>query len=341
MATRITIYDRTGVRLAEVNACPQYTWLVGDAGSCTFTMSTADPKLVRRFFQAGNFVLIEHDKLPPWGGSFEKQRKWDGYICTITALSAEYMFAKRRGNPTTTLKGGTAACVLGMLQQANQPYDTLIRPGVIVDVDPQHQKKLRETDLLTQLKELASEAYSEWQVIPTLDGNNRLSFLLNWYPKMGITHVTHLVEGFNIKQNSAFLTENFNMVNDYLGYGDGSNWATKPVAYLSDPTSQAQYGLYQGTKYFQGDTTTGVVTSDTQSYLNVRSQPNNVFKLDVLNVGTIFQELHLGDTFPLEMHHTGFGSDAIGEFTSIRINNGMTYNGDVDTVSLMTKEIQT
>ena len=74
MPTRITLFNNSGEKLAEIDANVSRSWKLNEDGAGTFTMSTQDTKAIIDYLEFGNFVYMEHDKLPIWGGMIDTPR---------------------------------------------------------------------------------------------------------------------------------------------------------------------------------------------------------------------------------------------------------------------------
>ena len=72
MSSRVSIYDKSGQWLTEVNTTFNRVYKLNEFGIGSFTLSTDDDKCREDYLQFGNYVYIEHDKLPVWSGMIER-----------------------------------------------------------------------------------------------------------------------------------------------------------------------------------------------------------------------------------------------------------------------------
>ena len=74
--SRMSIYDKSGIYLTEIDADIDRTWKINDYGKATFTISKEDVKAVYEYIRFGNLIYIEHNKLPAWAGVIDPPRDW-------------------------------------------------------------------------------------------------------------------------------------------------------------------------------------------------------------------------------------------------------------------------
>lgn len=325
MATRLTIYNRQGMYLAEFDAVCKRTWLLNKVGTAEFTISTQDSKCRGDFLQFGNLVLIEHDVLPAWGGVITTPRDWGKFAVKIHCKSADHLFYTRVGKAGMTFNSNSGANFNSLITFANTEEDLRIRAGDIdtggavipVKLDPGNK-------LSVSLAELTKDSGYEYYLEPKLDANRQLYFSAHWYPRFGVEKLTRLEEGLNIEFVDELLTEQGDILNEYRVSEAGG----KGEFTARDEESVGLYGLRQHSESMTINADKdGSLEAVAVNKLKAAKNPTQTFNFVVLNEGEIWSEMGLGNTFPVKMLTCGFTGNAIGMDTSIRVT-GMTFDDE-------------
>jgi hypothetical protein len=339
MTSRMTIYDRRGNPLTEMDATVQRSWILNEVGEANFVVSQFDQKFQRKYIEFGNLVLVEHDKLPAWVGVIDPERKWSSWTATVRAFSAEKLLAFRRGPQAMTVTGTAGSIFQQMVDIANLEEDTLIRVEGVYGVLPVRQETLNLTRILDEVNRVAERSENDWGVEPTLGLDGRLSLAASWWLRRGVRRMVGLIEGHNLAEGgSSTMTEQGEIINDLMGYGEGATWDSRETWLEMDTESIAQYGRRQGSMGFDGVTQMETLRQNTQAALAESAWPRRTWRISALDVEETYYNLRLGDELPLVMHTTGFTGDVVGTEANVRIK-GMSFSDDKGKVDLVVDEV--
>lgn len=335
--SRIQVFDRNGVMIAEFEATCNRSWLLSDVGKAQLDLSVFDAKCRREYLEFGNLVLVEHEKLPAWGGVIDTPRTWYGNgAVSVQAYSAEKLLSYRIAPLNITLKGTAGEIVRQMLQLA-QADDTLpIVEGQIDVGGTQRQETLNVSVILEEMQRVAKRAGGEFTVIPVVT-RGILSFELSYYTSIGRETGFGLEEGHNLELTSRVLVEQGNLVNDLVGYGDGASWTSRPTQRVIDEGSIGLYGRRQGAKNFSGNVIEGTLLDNSVKYVEQRKQPRMTFDLSALNVGETWSWLRPGNVLKMRLFSVGFNGDSFG-YTGDVLVRGMEFNEEKNTVRIICED---
>jgi len=326
MTSMIRVFDRKGIPLGEINA--QYTcnWLLNAPGQLSFSLSTSDPKCREDLLRFGNLVLVLDDYLPAWGGVIDTPREWGNGQVKVNAWGGEKLLDYRRGTPGKSITGTCGAIFSNIIRQANSVGNLPLVIGNVFEGGKPRTETLNDT-LLKEATRIVQLAKMEWYVEPSLLNNGRMVFLANCLVKAGKKLPLELIESVHLKLSQRPMTEQGEIVNDVLGYGEGVNWSTRPQAIRKDDISIGLYGLRQGLLQFSGTTMDGTLKSNTTNYLKDMSYPRISMDVNVANVNDVWNFMRLGNRFDCRLHSVGFSGGDYGIVREIRAI-GMEYDGE-------------
>ena len=315
--SRVQIFNNAGFKLIEVDADADRSWMIGQYARCVFTIPVISDKCREQFLRYGNLVLIEHEKLPAWGGVIDLPRTWGNNKVEITAYSAEYLLNFRHtGYRDKKITAG--AMFKECIDIANRVSDTrLIKAGPIDEGGELVKFELRNQNMYEFVKDKISKAGYEWRITPVLE-NNRLSFEATLYLKHEIFTDMVLAEGYNIQAGDSVLTEDGDIYNQYLGFGAGSSWSSRYKYTVSDLDSQSKYG-YRETAYEVNESNKANVEKYTREKLAETKEPELKFDLSALDKGDTWKYLNLGAIMRVELSVCGFNGDKLGTEADVRI----------------------
>lgn len=318
---------RDGTRLAEVvGAVYTCTWLISDAGSARFTLSTSDPACREELLRPGNLVLIEHENgLPSWGGVIELPREWGRGSVTIHAKSGEQLLQYRRAARLGQILRGTAGAIYRQILQIAVGNAWLpIEVGSIFE-DGESREETLQSKLMDEVKRIAERARNEFVFEPvTRDG--KLVFVAHWYERAGAKVDYTAVEGLDLRASERPLVEQGELVNDLLGYGEGASWQSRPVYTGLEDGSIARYGVYQDAMGFDGNTYTGTLEANVRAELAKKARPVVTLDCRISNDRGGWNYLRRGNEIGVALHSVGFTGASLGTEQVIRIM-GMEYDG--------------
>jgi hypothetical protein len=346
-ASIITVYDREGNILADLEAAVEREWLLNQYGKATFTLAKTDPKCIEDFLQFGNRILIHGNGddeagafLPAWVGVIDPPRTWGDHDVTVTAYSAEYLFSWRRGPGEKQIKktGSFGDVFREIITYANGPEDLFIREGDISDAGAEAERTLELHNMYDAVVNLAKDSGMEWGLEHTFDGG-RLRLLAHWWIKRGVFTSFAFEEGQNIKLSRSPMEEQGTIVNDVLAYSSSMvGWNPAKTAQRVDETSRYRYGLRQSALSVStnnGDVPT--VKAAAEAELKKKRQPRRTFDVTVMGAATLAQ-LGLGNTYILRQISSGFPNpDRAGIDTIVRVI-GMLWNDAAQEMRLNVEE---
>ena len=333
--SRIMIFNNAGFKLCEIDADAPRSWMIGQYGRSSFTIPVISDKCRKQFIQFGNLVLIEHEKLPAWGGVIDPPRTWGNNLVEVTAYSAEYLL-KFRSTGFDDMKITAGAMFKELINIANRVADTrLITAGPIDEGGESILFELRNETIYDFAKKRITDAGYEWRIKPVLI-NNRLQFEASLYEKFESDTNMVLSEGYNIELGDSTLVEDGEIYNQILGFGKGSVWKNRYKYTAFDLQSQSDYGF----RDFSLDVDEGGkvnVEKYTDEYLAVYKEARKKFDLSALDYGDTWKYLDLGNILKVELSVCGFNGDKLGTTADVRIA-GMSYDESVGTVRLICEE---
>lgn len=323
----ISIYDRTGVGLVDIRSHALVSWTLNDVGKLEFIVPRSDPACKERYLRFGNLVRFRHSTAGDWGGFIYTPRYWRQDAIVVRALSAEFLFARRRGPANITYRG-TAGAIFGkLLQIANEAEDTRIRPGSIWAGGKPHERTSRDTPLLDMIHGLQENSGQDWWLTPADDVDGRLIFLANWAERAGTRMPFELIEGINVRSanDDTLLIEQGDIGNDIAYSGIGATLESRPRVVLVDNASRQKYGLFQRAETSEAQTTSGLQSS-AETFLSENREPRATYRIFVTDTVmqptgiSTFSAIGLGNTPILNMASNGFFEDGtLGTSTQVRI----------------------
>lgn len=338
MSSRISIFDKSGHKMAELDGNVKRTWMIGAYSEATGTISLKDSKARREYLNFGNYLVVEHDKLPIWGGMITTPRGWSGNTLEFTALSGEYLLTIRNGPTWQKWEGHGALMLKQMIDYGNSHGQTLLKVGEYTPMHPWMSLTQDWTKMYDRLKELVTISGQEWTVTPKFDVFGQLYFEANWFKELGMERHIILLEGSNLELGTNPLSEQGAIVNELLAIGGNSTQESKLYLVVRDEESINDYGAFQGSEAFNAGTMAELESCANGSLAKTK-QPRNTWDLTALDVNDLFKSLRLGDTFPVKMLQIGWKSDGTQGFEgSVRIL-GMTYDDISNRVSLVADEV--
>lgn len=331
MTSRVTVYDKSGILLAELETAVNRSWQLNAAGEARFTMATSDPACRRDVLEIGNLILVQHDKLMPWGGVIETPRVWGDGTVEVSASSGEQLLKYRLTERSVIKKGLPGSLFTALVEQANRRGE-VCAPGVLWAGAKEISKEWHYSNVLDEIRSVAEESGGEWWFDPILD-NGRLRFKANFAERRGTFTGLWLQEGVNIERGSRTLTEQGKIANVVCAFGQGDAWDKKPTFEASDTSSINRYGLRMGALSVESDAQSGV-ESAAAAELARTSGPRKIMNFGVLDVGTTFGNLIPGYQYGVMLtgagfYLTGFGTTCLARLTGMQFDDKL---GKVDAV---------
>ena len=334
MTDTVKVYKKDGTPIAEIEADVTRAWLLNGVGRASFILSTRDPKCTIENLEFGNYVTVESDKLPVWGGVIDTPRQWGGCKVTVNCYSGEQVLGYRRGLPGIKYTGTAGAIFEQIINLANKQGATLAKVGDIFTGGIQRQETVQPEPLLDTIIDISERSLNDFYLAPEFDENNNLYFSANWYEVMGEYSDVALIEGLNIQLRDPIYEEQGTIINDLLGKGQSATWNSKSTYQVQNAASISRFGLRQASRQFQDVTSTGTLKKNTENAVSDECNPKRTFNLSALDEGALFYNLRLGNTFDLSMFSVGFN----GIKTTVRLS-GMQYTPSSGKVDLTVYEV--
>lgn len=315
MSSRLTIFDKTGVRVAELDATFKRSWRLNEYGIGSFSVSTQDTKAIIDHLQFGNYIFSEHDKLPSWAGMIDTPRTWGEGRINCSAYSGEYLMTMRITPRTLNLSGSYGMIYDSLIK--SRPH-RLVRSGDIYGGGPVVSMTYNYADVYAEIKKLAQDSGNDFSFEPEIDSNGGLVFAAHWYEKRGMERAFVLYEDRHLRLSSIALREQGEIRNRLRVYGEGATFDTRPVSRMEDDVSADKYGarwkaIYAGP--FSGQELESIARKKLIEY----AEPRKTFDLTVLDEGNAFHNCRIGDTQPVEFYTVGFTGASLGMSTKVRV----------------------
>lgn len=318
-ASIISIFDREGYLLGEVESQVEREWLLNEYGEATFSLSKSDPKCTERMLRFGNRVVIQSNAddpkgidLPDWVGVIDPPREWGERDVTVTAYSAEYLFTWRRGpgenkQRITRSWGGIFEKLIAW---ANAPEDLYIRAGDIYEVGPSIERTIEVHEMYNAITGMVKDSGQDWGLEPAYNGG-RLYCLANWWERRGIESGYALEEGMNLRLSGNPLSEQGPLSNNVLAYSNNMvGWNVNRVVTVQDAASAARYGLRQSVLSVDAeDSDKPAIRSAANAELKRMKDGRRIWDATAITADAI-REIRLGNTYPLRYYTSGFYGDA-------------------------------
>ena len=323
MTDRLRIFNRSGFEIASFQASVSRSWAVGLEGRASFEYASRKTNIVNEeVLRFGNYLLVESDILPAWIGAIDTPRSWSKDAVTVNAYTLERLFQYRRGALEQKLTGSAGTIFGRMVNIINAAEKTVLQIGTTWTGSVSREETLNPNTLERNLKSLQERSGEDYEFVPQIV-NGRLVVFANWVQSLGVETPLTLLEGGNIE--NARMTEDDNIINDLLGYGDGATWTSRPAAITQDVQSIAKYGLRQDGKEWTGVSIISTIQNNNNEYLATRTKPRKIFDITAIDLGDTFSYLRLGNRVNVYLRNMGFLETGRGTQERTRIL-GMSYN---------------
>jgi len=327
------LYSKQGLALGEVVATFNRQWVSNQFGECKFELAAgADAVLLEK----GNFLVLEHDSLPPWVGTLDTPQTWGAGKVLYTAYSAERLFQLRPGLPGILLKGSAGVIYRQIIEIANSYADTLIRPGNIWTGGTSREETVTLAPLYDDIIRISQRSRDDWWIEPQVI-KGQLSLLAHWDEERGEALDFVLEEGVNIELKDNLMDEQGEIWNGVIGYGNGATWDSKPkTGLITAQESWDDYGPRIRGVFVDTDSL-ATVEAGARAYLRQHKQPRRSFNPTATDVAGTFEHLDIGNVLDLKTTRTGHEHGQQGLETSVEILE-MTYREAVEAVDLVVDE---
>lgn len=320
---RVRIFRRNGHPIAEFRAAVERSWSINAEGRAQFEYPSRVTDVVNeRVLQFGNWLLVENSYLPPWVGVIDTPRKWGSREVIVHAYTPERVFGWRIGPLEEKYIAKPGHIFEKLITKVNIAEQTMLRVGRIWRSKTSIEVTLNPEPLSVYLADLAERSGEEYAFRPVVNENGKLIVYCDWYNQQGDKSSIFLHEGRgggNVQAVGNIVTEDEDITNEVLAYGDGMSWNSKPYAIAKSHESIEKYGLRQGSQEFPGVLETEVLRKNGKQFMKTLKQPQVTHHLNALNVGDTFKYMKLGNIMKLQYQNAGFLGGQVGYETDIRI----------------------
>ena len=320
MPGRKTIYNHQGIPLTDIRAAVVRSWLLNTIGEAIFYLPVSGSKCRREFLEFGNFIVVEHDSLPDWVGMIDTPRIWHNGYVEVHAFDPAFLL-QYRFPPLNSIMSGTPAQRAGqLLDWANGQYDTRIRMGYQAGEGVAVEETVSES-IYTHLKRLSENNGHDWICSPSYDENGNLMVILDWYARAGIDTGFELTQGKNIIYGDAPLEESGELISYEEAISDPQEDGFATATY----GEAAPYGLRAVRNLYSGQPDAGTLLSYATQTVQKQKTPAVSTPLTVVDTGSTFSHLRLGNVLQYKYTNVGFDISGLGAQDTVRIN-GLRYD---------------
>jgi hypothetical protein len=355
MSVRALLFDRTGAPTAQVQGLFPRSWVLNGIGTCvmrlplTYFQSPERPTapLSQQHIRPGAYLLVEHDKLPDWGGIIRWPQKTNTQlgIVDITCYTAEYLLKMRAsaGGDIFPYRRNPAGVIFKeLIEEANEKEDMRIRPGTFNNSGPIFSPPgWHGRTLFDQLVALSTGVNGHWGFVPSQSPDDgHIIFTGHWWGTAGVVREQRrLMEGVNIQQRSgALYTEQDEVVNRvYVFGGKKTLQGKRHFGFAESLESIGEYGLVEAR--IEDDSFEDAELNRLASeYIEDRPRPRRLFQLDLVDVNDTFSWVRLGDTFPLVLNRAAWTGRQLGFEGYVQVMS-MTYEDTENVLNLTVQEV--
>lgn len=313
MGSRATIYSPLGIPLTDISANVFRSRQIAGPSEAWFEIATNENACKDEFLRFGNILVVEHDTLPQWVGFIDFPREWNDGKVKVNAISAEIIMDWRMCLPTL-LEGYTASnCIRAIIAQCNQWPGLKLFEG---SIDDANAGPARNWVIGGKASDMMLNTNAEWDITAAEVGGV-LRLYVNAYKSMGVS-TRFVLDETNSKNTSPKLTENGPILNYLFVVASAATANAQNYIEIKDDYSIARYGLRQ--YIFEMD---NLSLSDLQvtadGRLSAFKDVTYTATPTVLDVGSAFLNIRLGNRIGWSNAEAGFNGSSIGAFTTMRI----------------------
>lgn len=311
MAGLKTIYNLQGLPITDFKSTAVWSSLLNDVGEAVFYIATNGIKCKRNYLEFGNYVVLQHDKLPDWVGIIDTPRIWHSGYVEVHAFELPFLLKYRLLPLGLTVNATPGDKFKSLIDHANSSFDTLLRIGDVSSGG----SVVSETftlDVFSHIKNLATDNNYEWVCSPQFDGVGRLTVKIDFSKRTNIPTGLVLQQGKNMQYGDTPLEESGELINSIEAMLEGAQTA-------SVFSENAAYGLRQIRKTFNGVTDSSGLENNARELLRERKSPDMSTPLVAVDVGETFSKIALRNIVSYSYTNVGFSGDVLGMAQDLRI----------------------
>jgi len=343
VTSKITIFDHNCKPLAILDNVPTTprSWVLNGYGKAQFAIDTSSDKCTEQLLQFGNLVHITHapdrtytgGRLPTWTGIILPNRDWEENAVNVTALSAEAILSFR-AMPYKTLNTTPGEAFKTILAMAQKIYTNIVFSANVVDNSITYNDDLK-LNAYDHINKIIEASLMDWDVIGTINANGNLELTANLYQAKG-SRVDFTLTETNTEMGSPRLTEQGTPSNVVHGFSQDVTPNSRRGAIGINQSAFDDYGPLELNKVFMGVHDEASVRQSAQSWADKNGRPSKRIGRNVLNQGTAFSYLNVGNILGIReragvgfLPGGGFGIDGYVQVIT------MSYNDTTDKVNLV------
>lgn len=332
-----TVYSRDGIPIADIRAAVIRSSLLNDIGEAIFNVPTRSTKCRRELLEFGNYLLVQHDEMPDWVGIIDTPRVWQNGQVEVHAYEVPFILKYRSMPPNSVVTGTPGEVFQQILGFANNEEMTLLRTGTLFLGGVPAPETLVD-DAFSHIKGLSENYRHDWVCTPVVDTSGMLTVQMDWMDTAGIVTDLELAQGHNILYGDSPLEENGEILNKIQSMSNQQGENPMSVIEIHDE-SRNRFGLRSVKKeYITNQSDGGALSSFALAALDRQHVPDIATPLTVVNRGSAFKSIRVGNIVKYRYTNVGFDGDGLGWSDYVRIL-GYRFDEAMRTVELQTGKV--
>lgn len=231
----VTLFDRTGVPIAQLFSAVERTWYTNRISRAMFTISKLGSNFTEANLRFANRLLVQNNGgIQDWVGVIVPPRDWDIGV-RVNAYSAEFLLSERVTDDNEILSGAPGSVWTQLLASANRNYATGITLGSAVETGNSVEFTYNGAVISDAMDDLADDLNYEWWVANDYYSGGSLSLKAYFATRRGVVFGQPLIEGQNI--TNLRMVEEGEIYTRIIAYGMTDNWESPLKAVAQDTSS--------------------------------------------------------------------------------------------------------
>lgn len=333
MAGFKTIFGRDGIPITDVRASVVRSSLLNDIGEAVFMIATSSVKCRREYLNYGNYIVVQHESLPPWVGVIDPPRVWrNGYV-EIHAFEVPFLLQYRFPPLNMVISGSPGERFQRLLDFANDQADTLLRARTVMTTGAATEETVSES-VYSHIKRISDANNFDWICSPIIDSDGSLTVAMDWLERAGNVTDLELTQGKNILYGDVPLEESGELISFVEAVSDPQEGGALTSSYSVD----AEYGLRAVRNIYTGSLEATALAAYATEAVNKNKQPSLSTPLTVVDYGSTFENIRLGNIAKYKYSNLGFSETGLGMKQHIRIE-GFRFDESLGTCELFTGKV--
>lgn len=330
-----TVYGRDGTPITDIKAAVVRSSLLNEIGEAIFYVATDSVKCRREVLEFGNYLYIQHGSLPDWVGIIDTPRIWHNGYVEVHAFEVPYILQYRLTPLNTILQGTPGDIFTQLIDIANGEEDTLIRAGNVFMGGVSTPETMTDS-VFVHIKKIRENNKLDWICAPSIDLSGRLTIVMDWLEKAGVNTDLELAQGYNILYGDTPLEESGELITSIEALS--GNQDAQIIELYEDAETRRTIGLRKIRQSFSGTTETAGLISNAQKFVDENKNPTIATPLTVVDVGSTYLNIRLGNTAKYKYTNVGFSDSGLGTSSLVRIE-GYRFDETVGTCELFTGRV--